>query len=108
MLTKLLTTSGNDVEYTINPQAIIKGNTSFLLKPKFLIIAKAIGVKIKVAPSLAKNAAIIAPNIMINTNIFNPCPCDALTICMADHSKNPISSRINEIRITATMVSVAF
>ena len=54
MLTKLLTTSGNDVEYTINPQAIIKGNTSFLLKPKFLIIAKAIGVKIKVAPSLTK------------------------------------------------------
>jgi hypothetical protein len=27
---------------------------------------------------------------------------------MADHSKNPISSRINEIRITATKVSVAF
>lgn len=54
MLTKLLTTSGNEVESAINPQAIIKGNTNLLLKPKFLIIAKTIGVKIKAAPSLAK------------------------------------------------------
>ena len=57
MLTKLLTTSGNEVES-----------------------AKTIGVKIKAAPSLAKNAAISAPNIMIYINIFNPCPLDALTI----------------------------
>ncbi len=31
-----------------------------------------------------------------------------MTICIADHSKKPISSNINEIRITATKVKVAF
>ena len=45
---------------------------------------------------------------MIKTNIFNPLPFEALTICIADHSKNPISSNINEIKITATKVRVAF
>src|SRR5699024_1356767 len=33
---------------------------------------------------------------------------EAKTICLADHSKNPISSKINEIIITATKVRVAF
>ena len=45
---------------------------------------------------------------MIKTNIFKPLPFEALTICIADHSKNPISSNINEIRMTATNVKVAF
>ena len=31
-----------------------------------------------------------------------------LTICIADHSKNPISSNMSEMRITATKVKVAF
>ncbi len=66
------------------------------------------GVKIKAAPSFAKNAATIAPSSMIKINIFKPLPFEALTICIADHSKNPISSNINEIRITATNVKVAF
>ena len=71
-------------------------------------MANTIGVKIKAAPSFAKNAATTAPNSMMKTNIFNPLPFDALTICSADHSKKPISSNINEIRITATKVNVAF
>ncbi len=92
----------------MKPLAIIKGKITFLLNPRFLTIANTIGVKIKAAPSFAKNAATTDPNNIIKTNIFKPLPFDALTICIADHSKNPISSNINEIRITATKVKVAF
>src|SRR5699024_3971556 len=37
-----------------------------------------------------------------------PLPLLALTICLADHSKKPISSNIKEMMITATKANVAF
>src|SRR5699024_2324394 len=102
------TMSGNDVESAIKPLAIINGNIAFLSNPKLRTIAKTIGVSIKAAPSFAKKAATTEPNSMIKINIFNPLPFDALTICIADHSKKPISSNMSEIRITATKDKVAF
>src|SRR5699024_4418015 len=66
------------------------------------------GVKINAAPSLAKNAATNKHSNIMYKNILIPLPYDALTICIADHSKKPISSRIREIKITATNVKVAF
>ena len=75
---------------------------SLFIKSKLRTIAKTIGVSIKAAPSFAKKAATTEPKSMIKINIFKPLPFDALTICMADHSKNPISSNMSEIRITAT------
>src|SRR5699024_3753615 len=108
ILTKLLTINGKDVVSAINPLAIINGNMTFLLNPRLRPIAKTIGVNIKAAPSFAKNAATIEPNNIIKINIFNPLPFEARTTCLADHSKKPISSKINEIKITATNVNVAF
>ncbi|CAC7014660.1 Uncharacterised protein [Staphylococcus aureus] len=65
ILTKLLTIKGKDVVSAIKPLAIINGNMARLLKPIFFTIANTMGVKIKAAPSFAKNAATTAPNNMI-------------------------------------------
>ena len=64
ILTKLLTTNGNDVVSAINPLAIINGKIIFSLKFKLRTIASTIGVKIRAAPSLANNAATTAPKIL--------------------------------------------
>src|SRR5690625_4787893 len=108
ILTKLLTTNGKDVVSAINPLAIIKGKTIFSSQFNALTIAKTIGVKIIAAPSLAKRAATKAPNTETRINIISPLSFATLAIWRADHLKNPISSRINEIIMIAINANVAF
>ena len=61
ILTKLLTTNGNEVVSAIKPLAIINGKIIFSLKFKFRTIASTIGVSISAAPSFANKAATTAP-----------------------------------------------
>ena len=61
ILTKLLTTNGNEVVSAIKPLAIINGKIIFSLKFKFRTIASTIGVSIRAAPSFANKAATTAP-----------------------------------------------
>jgi len=60
--TRLLTTSGKEVVSAINPLAIMNGKIIFSSKLKWRTIASTIGVRIKAAPSLAKNAETTAPS----------------------------------------------
>lgn len=61
ILTKLLTTKGNDVVSAINPLAIMNGKTILSSNFNARTMANTIGVKIKATPSLANNAATTAP-----------------------------------------------
>src|SRR5690606_22881324 len=108
ILTKLLTTKGRDAVSAINPQAMINGKIMASLNFKARTIASTIGVKINAAPSFANKAATTAPNMMTRKNIRKPLPLAKRAMCKAAHSKNPISSRINEMMIKATNVNVAF
>ena len=108
IFTKLLTISGSDVVSAINPEAIINGKIIFSSNFNARTMASTIGVRISAAPSFANSAATIAPNIVTRKNIFKPLPLAKRAICKAAHSKNPISSSINEIMISATKVNVAF
>ncbi|MNL85148.1 hypothetical protein D3C87_2133580 [compost metagenome] len=60
-MTRLLTTSGNEVVSAIKPLAMMKGKTFFSSKFSARTMARTIGVRISAAPSLAKNAATTAP-----------------------------------------------
>ncbi|MNP41365.1 hypothetical protein D3C76_1350630 [compost metagenome] len=64
MLTRLLTTSGNDVVSAINPLAITKASTIRSSNFNARTIASTIGVRISAAPSFANKADTAAPNRM--------------------------------------------
>ncbi|MNJ53435.1 hypothetical protein D3C77_488200 [compost metagenome] len=100
--------NGRDTVSAMNPLAITNGNTILLSNFSALTMERTIGVIMSAAPSFANSADTAAPSKITKINIRMPFPLARRATCSADHSNNPISSKIKDIKMSATKVSVAF
>src|SRR5690606_22991253 len=100
-------TSGKLVVSATKPVAMMKASAAGGENFSRSRIATTMGVSSSAAPSLANRAAISAPSSTTSGNSRCPRPLPQRATCSAAQVKNPASSRISEMMMSATKVKVA-